>query len=336
MGYAGYYDRCRLILATTITPLHVGTGRYGVESLVDLPIQRDSFGVPCVWASSFKGALKSHLWTRYSCLDSPNDKYKIKCRLIEILFGPEIDSIGEKYAACISLVDLKMLSMIGPCTSGLCIYSSLNRLRLLKILLSIIKDMRDDISWYKNLYIAINEFLNSLSYEDEIKFIVSSQESMVENIGLVLPDGRTVTTGNIARGDDVKQVFREILVKAYDGLIENNLLNKLLNRIILVPNSLEKNILGYKLIQQVTRIALDYRTKTVKSGALWSEEYVPELTIFFGALFAGKPRKEDIVDKQKDHCLNILEDLLDKRDHLYLFLGGNETIGKGLIKIMII
>jgi CRISPR-associated protein Cmr4 len=48
----------RLVFIEALTPLHPGAGR-SVEGLADLPVQRDEFGFPTIWASSLKGAIKS-------------------------------------------------------------------------------------------------------------------------------------------------------------------------------------------------------------------------------------------------------------------------------------
>ncbi|MCY0858875.1 MAG: type III-B CRISPR module RAMP protein Cmr4 [Sulfolobaceae archaeon] len=65
-----------LVLSYAISPVHVGAGR--APGAVDLPIQRDNIGYPIIFASSFKGVLKSSL-----LLDSNKDKMA-KC-----LFGSE-------------------------------------------------------------------------------------------------------------------------------------------------------------------------------------------------------------------------------------------------------
>lgn len=52
----GSYDRSSVVLMECITPVHAGAGRG--SSVVDLPIQRDAFGYPTIFASSLKGAIR--------------------------------------------------------------------------------------------------------------------------------------------------------------------------------------------------------------------------------------------------------------------------------------
>jgi len=49
-----------MLYIKALTPIHVGVGR-GEATHVDLPLQRDEFGFPTIWASSLKGAIKSNL-----------------------------------------------------------------------------------------------------------------------------------------------------------------------------------------------------------------------------------------------------------------------------------
>jgi hypothetical protein len=47
----------KLFWLVALTAVHPGVGR-SEEAQVDLPVQRDEFGLPTVWASSLKGADK--------------------------------------------------------------------------------------------------------------------------------------------------------------------------------------------------------------------------------------------------------------------------------------
>jgi hypothetical protein len=46
-------------LLFAVTPIHAGIGREE-EEYVDLPIQRDFLGLPVIWESSIKGALRTN------------------------------------------------------------------------------------------------------------------------------------------------------------------------------------------------------------------------------------------------------------------------------------
>jgi CRISPR-associated protein Cmr4 len=122
-----------------------------------------------------------------------------------------------------------------------------------------------------------------------------------------------------------------------------------------------------------TRVRLDYRRKTVASGGLWEEEYVPQFTIFVTVLFctgvkAAKERAEAFAKndvkkiklqvspeeeaKMKDELQRRYIEImstLERPDAVCkevfkagdgsqirsLVFGGKETVGKGLASVVI-
>ena len=78
----------------------------------------------------------------------------------------------------------------------------------------------------------------------------------------------------------------------------------------------------------VTRIRLEYETKTVQEGGLWTEEYLPVDTLLYAPLMASKSRNPKV-------SLSAVE-LLNKVKGLGLEriqLGGDETIGRGIAAV---
>jgi CRISPR-associated protein Cmr4 len=74
------------------------------------------------------------------------------------------------------------------------------------------------------------------------------------------------------------------------------------------------------------RIGLDYDTKTVKSGALFYQEFLPAETLFYSVVLVSAARTRN------GHARPAGELLKCFRDHLpsLLQVGGDETTGKGL------
>jgi CRISPR-associated protein Cmr4 len=74
------------------------------------------------------------------------------------------------------------------------------------------------------------------------------------------------------------------------------------------------------------RIGLDYETKTVKSGALFYQEFLPAETLFYSAVLVSAARTRNGHARPADELLKCF------RDHLppLLQVGGDETTGKGL------
>jgi CRISPR-associated protein Cmr4 len=75
----------------------------------------------------------------------------------------------------------------------------------------------------------------------------------------------------------------------------------------------------------VARVGLDYERKTVKSGALFYEEFLPAETLFYSVVLSSASRREG-------HGKSAADILSYLRQNLptVLQIGGDETIGKGL------
>jgi CRISPR-associated protein Cmr4 len=100
----GKYSAQDILLITAITNLHVGTGKGG--EVVDLPIQRDSYGFPTIYSSSLKGAIKSYIYNKLN-------------KFTEILFGP--DGSGE-FASPVALSDAYLLAFPARSLKGVYCY----------------------------------------------------------------------------------------------------------------------------------------------------------------------------------------------------------------------
>jgi len=92
---------------------------------------------------------------------------------------------------------------------------------------------------------------------------------------------------------------------------------------------------------KTTRVSLDYRKKTVKPGALWSEEYVPAGSLFHGVFLFSNPRKgsrdsNNRANYSVDDTIRMFNELTNDSESFrpfYLLVGGHETIGKGLVRV---
>lgn len=78
----------------------------------------------------------------------------------------------------------------------------------------------------------------------------------------------------------------------------------------------------------VARVGLDYERKTVKTGALFYEEFLPPETLFYSVVLASPSRREGH-GKTAEGMLRYLRENLPP----VLQIGGDETIGKGLCAV---
>lgn len=78
------------------------------------------------------------------------------------------------------------------------------------------------------------------------------------------------------------------------------------------------------------RIRIDPATRTVKQGALWSEENLPAESVLWGVIgVSPSRRKEDAQDAQ-----TLAKTLLDVKADV-LQLGGKHTVGRGLCRFVL-
>jgi CRISPR-associated protein Cmr4 len=78
----------------------------------------------------------------------------------------------------------------------------------------------------------------------------------------------------------------------------------------------------------VARVGLDYERKTVKSGALFYEEFLPPETLFYTVVLANPSRRQGHV-KDAEEMMTYLRQNLPP----VLQIGGDETIGKGFCAV---
>jgi len=91
----------------------------------------------------------------------------------------------------------------------------------------------------------------------------------------------------------------------------------------------------------ITRTKIDDKTGTVQSGALWTEEYLPQDTILYSIAMASAVRvekdeakgvfKAENSDKEAEKVLQFFEGIPK-----VIQVGGNQTIGKGIVRIQIL
>jgi len=91
----------------------------------------------------------------------------------------------------------------------------------------------------------------------------------------------------------------------------------------------------------ITRTKIDDQTGTVETGALWTEEYLPQETIFYSIAFSSPIRSENKgllagnnnnTDEEAEKVMSFFEGGLPK----VIQIGGNQTLGKGIVRIQIL
>ncbi len=305
------------------TPIHPGSG--GSVSIVDLPIQRERHtDYPKIEASGIKGCIREVF---RSLRDSDPDinlngsKVKISDGNIFCVFGPESEGEEESYAGAIAFTDARIL--LFPVKSLKEIFAWITCPHVLE---RFKKDMEiagfslpecfEEIKPYtvasKNLIISDNQIVL-----EEFTFKVQD-ENQVEKIAEWLSE-------KIFPKEKIYDYWREKLKKDLVILDDNEFRD-------FVKNSTEI----------ITRTKID-ETGTVKEGALWTEEYLPQDTIIYSIAMASGLRvkdeeKKDIFkganngEKEAELVIDYFKEGIKKVKGI-IQIGGNQTIGKGITRI---
>ncbi|PVU76915.1 type III-B CRISPR module RAMP protein Cmr4 [Acidianus hospitalis] len=278
-----YYTFSEPFFIHAITHLHVGSGS-SIEEEIDLPFQRDELGYPTIYASSLKGAIKSFLLKEFA--HTKDVIYKV----LGEDENPEEASLGTFLDAILFAIPSRIIEI----------------------------DSAKPHVW---VYVTTYELLKKVkSYLDSISQLSNASFSNLQNtIDRVLHnEGKNIALGNSLKTAILNEDFHVELEEAHDVKIPNIINDNV--PLLVLEDSIGKEVINRSLIR-VRRIRIDKDKKTVVTGGLWSEEYVPMKTIFFSA-FLGKESEGNAIF---DSCI--------LRKLKYVILGGKETIGKGIVEL---
>ncbi len=255
------------LLLRTLTPLHVGAGRRGRE--VDLPVQRDSKGVPMIPATSIRGTFRTFI--RY--ILGENDEELLGEHVGEIREVAREPRPGKTYFtdAYLLLYPLTHNGRTIYLTSRYCIYRAISVLTLCGL-----KDLKCSIK------------LNN--YEEE-KIILRTRNKVI-NICL-------------RYSNDLKSFFTQILENIYH--MDNT--EKIVESIRLIENDYLVEIidnLNLK-VRRIALREEGYILKRVEEGALWCEEYVPSNTFFILAVACYEDVLDKLMNMLRRVERNVLQ-----------------------------
>jgi CRISPR-associated protein Cmr4 len=291
-----------LLYLYALSTLHPGVGRGG--EYVDLPVQRDEFGYPVIWGSSLKGSLRSYF--------TINFKDHVKhC------FGaePASDEVSE-YPSSVTIHDARLLLLPARSLKGVWLYTtSPHTLSYLELAAEAI-----------NIIICGEEVKKITAILDAVKKL---KERAPSTGSVLLSDSRYLVNGDkvfinenvysAMQDNELSTLVRNILPDDFHNLIQG---------VALVNNDDMVHILRKSLLIQY-RVRLSRERKTVERGALWSEEHIPQRSLFISCIIC-KPSlyKESRSDlKSAKGVYNFI-----KNAH-FINLGGKESIGHGLVKL---
>jgi CRISPR-associated protein Cmr4 len=308
------FEKAAMLFLYCETPVHAGTGTS--LSIVDLPIQRERItGLPIVQASSLKGVLRAEV-----------ERLKGK-QIAEALFGPETQRAHE-HAGCVSPHDARLLlfpirSLVGVFAWATCPFV-LERFKREMIAAGF------QIGW-------------------QVPNPANSQQALVAHDDTIVADGKVVLEEFAFKAqpsEETKSIAEWLAKNAFPQSPEYKPFRDWLpKRFVILPDDAFRDFTQLAT-EVIARIRLKPETKTVAEGALWTEEHLPSETLLYAPIFVNKPLapKDTVPDEFKENnepsAAKVLEFLrglttpnTDKPYLDRLQIGGDETVGRGIVKV---
>ena len=295
----------KVIFFHTITPVHMGAGQ-GLDH-IDLPIQREQHTrFPIFYASGIKGALRQQAL----------EKAKENCG--ESISLAKLNKVVEEYDCagnenleqnCQEQVEI-LAKIFGSqnCRGKLTVSDA-------KILFFPVKSLKGIFA-----YVTCPYVLNRYGEDTGNKKLLEELKNLKISEGEILASETLKVEGNKI----VLEEFEFETIGKSNGIMEKlNLPKELKDKISQRVAIVSDDIFSYfveNLTEVVNRIKVNPETGTVKEGGLWTEEYLPAESVLYSLWFEN----EEITEDENEY--------LPSKDSL-LILGGDQTVGKGIVKL---
>lgn len=317
-----------MITATTMlylyveTPLHAGMGS-GLSS-IDLPIQRErTTQYPMIQGSSIKGKLRS------LAEESSQD-----AALINAVFGPP-PTAGDTsdHAGALIVGDARILLFPVRSLSGVFAYTT-----SCDVLARFKRDCeRTDTNQRKgevhqpaspNQPMPLPWHLPDKPVPGSA--LITTNSEVQSHNSLVLEEFSFTTQAN-TQADAIAAWLAEHALP--EGDTDDYWPAKLKNSLVILPENDFRDFTLYAT-EIITRIRIDRNTKTAARGALWTEEHLPTDTLLYVPIYATDARRSS-KESPKRPGWQILETVRAQNAGRggYLQLGGDETVGRGMVHV---
>lgn len=302
------FERTAMLYLYAETPLHAGSGTS--LGIVDLPIQRERItGYPLVQASGLKGCLREQAsqhkrWCGdQDCPLSPHDDWD---RRVSLVFGPAPNHASE-YAGAISVGDARIL---------------LFPVRSLKGVFAWVTSKQVLARFRRDASLAVIEVnWGEAGPRDEEEALVAPENDVLIGNSLVLEEFAFKSQ----ESEDVRKIGEWLARNSLPG--QGTYWQQALPRRLVILGEEPFRDFTQFATDIITRTHLQDETKTVKRGALWSEEQLPAETLLYAPLFATRPRANPLPDlEDASAVVRFIKACVDGR---HIQLGGDATVGRG-------
>ncbi|MCC7367674.1 MAG: type III-B CRISPR module RAMP protein Cmr4 [Chloroflexi bacterium] len=302
------YERAAVIGFYAETPMHPGRG--ASVGAIDLPVQRERhLDYPMIPGSSLKGALRARARGRPGWSSAAGSLSKLTT-----VFGPETDHASD-HAGALALTDARLL-------------------------LFPVRSLHGVFAWTTSP-LALTRYQRDLVAAGAI---VPWQPPVVQGgHALVAPGAEVAANGAVtleefsyAAGDSpaVRAIADDLAATLLPDSAEYAPWQERLPRqLVVLPDDDFRDFVR-TATEIVARIRIDDETGTVADGGLWYEEQIPPESLFYALALATPPRTRNGgtgLPRSAAEVLATLDDLgLDR-----LQLGGDETVGRGIVKVRV-
>ncbi len=300
------YERATVISFYAETPLHPGRG--AATGAIDLPVQRERhLDYPLIPGSSLKGVLRA----------AARLAWHSQAGKLETVFGPDTDNAHE-HAGALALTDARLL-------------------------LFPVRSLHGVFAWI-TAPLALERYRRDLAAAG---FTTSWQAPRpTEQTAFVAPGAVVSKGGRITLEEFTYSAQEDAAVKQLADDLATTLLpdtpeyaswrSRLPGQLAILPDDDFRDFV-LNATEVVARIRIDQGTGTVTvaDGGLWYEEHIPPESLFYALALASPPRRaangEARLPRSAAEVLGTLSELrLDR-----LQLGGDETVGRGIVKVRI-
>jgi CRISPR-associated protein Cmr4 len=315
-------NEARLFFISCESSLHCGCG--SDVGVIDLPIQREKHtGFPKIESSSLKGAIREAFEESEKKITFGGKEIAVKeSDTVNLVFGPDI---GGDYAGALGFSDARLL-------------------------LFPVRSMKGVFAWI-TCPLVIEKFLKDLKLCGESADLKTpSPNSVPQKSALFVKDNSNkvvfeeytfdMTKDTDENGECTKLAkWLAINLFGVDKTESEN--SDIMKRLAVLSNEDFRDFVTMST-EVITRTKINNDTGTVQSGALFTEEYLPPETILYSLAFANRIFKEKKEEKgifcetsEKKEAQLILEYFTEGMPEV-MQIGGNATIGKGIVKITFI
>ncbi|MBN1070991.1 type III-B CRISPR module RAMP protein Cmr4 [Clostridium botulinum] len=298
------------------TPLHAGSGTE--LGIVDMPIQREKHtSYPKIEGSTVKGCMRAEFNNR---VDKKQDNDK-NTNPIDLAFGPDK---SDGHAGALGFTDARLLLFPIKSMKGIFAWITCK---------SVLERFEKDL-------ILCGESIENL----DLRYITNKEGicTTTSNSSAEIKSSNTSATSKIALEEYTFDVDKHNcdriadFIGKYIGEYE-----RLKEKLVVLSDDDFKDFVNLST-EVITRTKINPDSGTVKNGALFTEEYLPCETIMYSLTLAapifnsqkGRFEVENTeINKEYLEAEKVIKFFQDNKPEV-MQIGGNETIGKGIVTII--